>query len=81
MDYKTWFAIEKPIENKITCDGCERSLNRASNSIDYRLKLSNEKIPCDGGAVTDMMIYPIIERTAYFCGLGCLRKWLTSNVD
>lgn len=62
--------------SEIKCDGCDIDLSKTGNSIDYRLGLYNERLPCGIGAVTDMMIYPIIERNAHFCGLLCLRAWL-----
>lgn len=61
----------------ITCDGCCRDLTYTGNSVDYRLVLGSEAKPIEPGpgAVTDMMIYPPIDRTHYFCGLHCLDKW------
>lgn len=64
----------------ITCDGCGIDLTYTGNSVDYRLRLTSETKghPHDGGAVTDMMIYPAIERDQIFCDLRCLRRWVTS---
>lgn len=64
------------IKQEITCDNCGGYLSKTSNSIDYRLRLSDEMIPCNSGAVTDMMIYPSLkDGDCHFCGLGCLKRW------
>lgn len=64
---------------KVTCDGCGNDISSTGNSIDYRLLLKAEKLPYRSACVTDMMIYPPIERDAHFCGIGCLRVWLDSK--
>lgn len=63
---------------KILCDSCGRDLTTTGNVIDYRLVLANEKKEHHRGltVVTDMMIYPPIDRTYYFCRIECLKKWL-----
>jgi hypothetical protein len=63
-------------DSKITCDGCGRSITKTSNSVDYRLVLKCEAIPCNEGPVTDMMIHPEINQPHHFCGLSCLIKWV-----
>jgi len=60
---------------KTTCDGCQRFLHITDNSIDYRLRLTCERIPLTESWVTDMMRYPIIKEDKHFCSLGCLQKW------
>lgn len=61
---------------KVTCDGCGGDLTTRSNSVDYRLVLGSESKPGYGAsAYTDMMIYPPVDRTYYFCELGCLDQW------
>lgn len=60
----------------IICDACERDITTSGNSIDWRLALINESIPSRGGFVSDMMIYPAIEKNAYFCGLPCFLDWI-----
>ena len=62
---------------KIECDGCGHDLTYTGNSVDYRLVLANESKPTypDINCVTDMMIYPSVERTMYFCRIVCLDKW------
>lgn len=59
---------------KTTCDGCQRFLDVTDNSVDYRLRLTCERIPSTPGAVTDMLKYPIIEKDRHYCSLGCLQK-------
>lgn len=65
-------------EVKITCDNCEMDITYTGNSIDWRINLSNERIPCgpcdENGmmAVTDMMIYPCMKRNYHFCGSDCM---------
>lgn len=61
---------------KILCDSCQANLTQTTNSIDYRLKLSCEVIPCHKGAVTDMMVYPPIDADKHFCSKGCLQKYV-----
>jgi len=63
----------------ITCDSCEKDLTTTGNSIDYRLALKNERIPCRSGPVTCMMKYPALENDVYFCGLNCLYEWIDSK--
>lgn len=62
---------------KIECDGCGHDLTYTGNSADYRLVVSAEEKPTYPGLniVTDMMIYPPIDRVYYFCRLACLDKW------
>ena len=64
---------------KITCDGCQRHLHLTDNSIDYRLRLTCERIPTHRGAVMDMMKYPIIEADRHYCSLGCLQKHIING--
>jgi hypothetical protein len=63
--------------DEIKCDGCDADLTYTANCVDYRLVLGNESKPTypGAGAVTAMGIYPPVERTHHFCGLGCLDHW------
>lgn len=65
----------------ITCDACGRDLTTSGNSINYRLALRSENIPSSGPVVTDMMVYPAIERDAHFCRVECLREWLNREME
>ena len=64
-------------DDTITCDGCGRDITYTGNSVDYRLILASESKPRrgDGSVITDMMIYPDLDRPCHFCGLLCLDKW------
>ena len=64
---------------EITCDACQNNLNYTSNCVDYRLVLKDEQIPSCGGAVTSMMVYPILHGEKHFCGIGCLKVWIYSR--
>ena len=64
------------IISEVTCNNCNRNISKTGNSIDYRLRLSDERIPCHDGAVTDMMLCPSLKNgDCHFCGLGCLKVW------
>ena len=63
------------INTKVICYRCHADLTESNNSINYRLKLKSERMPCHDGAVTDMLIMPQILEHMHFCGLGCLRMW------
>lgn len=64
-------------EIKVTCDYCNQNLTSTSNCIDWRIKISNDQIPCCGEFVTSMMIYePIDGGDKHFCGIGCMKKWV-----
>ncbi|NGX57232.1 MAG: hypothetical protein K940chlam3_00118 [Chlamydiae bacterium] len=60
---------------EIICDSCGKDLSESDNSIDWRIALTNERIPSCGGFVTDMYICPGLKKNCHFCGLGCMRKW------
>ncbi len=64
------------INHKITCDNCNSDLTESSNSVDYRIKLYSQRMPCHDGAVFDMLISPQIPEPMHFCGLGCLSIWV-----
>lgn len=63
---------------EIRCDQCDKDLTYTTNSIDWRLALTNEAKAIKPGiqVVTDMMIYPAIKHNSHFCGLNCLQKWI-----
>ena len=66
---------------QISCDNCKVDLTTTTNSINYRLALVNQRIPCKEGSLTDMMVYPPIQQDAHFCGLGCLKTWLNNKTN
>jgi len=66
--------------NKIYCDACETDLSSTSNSIDWRIVLSSERMPIDNRfPVTDIHIYPPFEGVRHFCTVRCLNKWLNGE--
>lgn len=66
---------------KIICDHCNCDLTTTSNSIGYSIRLINRRIPCEGGMVTDMMMYPSLKHDYDFCGLACLQKCMEKQGD
>ena len=68
------------IKVEIHCDECNEDITHTGNSIDYRIKVCSEVIPCHDGTVTDMMIYPQFASSLHFCSLGCLREWSKKNI-
>lgn len=64
---------------EIKCDSCSMDLSSTTNCVDYRLSLVNDSLPSRSNVVTSMMIYPPIDRDAHFCGINCLKKWLSSK--
>ena len=64
------------IKQEIRCDNCKKDLSLTSNSIDYRLRFSDEIIKSHDSAVTEVKIYPSLkDGDCHFCGLGCLKMW------
>lgn len=63
--------------HNVKCDGCGADITYTGNSVDYRIVLANEGVPIRPGiyAVTDMGIYPSLDHSHHFCGLGCLDHW------
>ena len=66
-------------DNTIRCDHCGDDLTTTTNCVDYRLRLSVERIPSAGGVVTLMNIAPPMDDDKDFCGFACLRQWLENN--
>lgn len=60
---------------EISCDECGEDITTTGNSIDWRLAIINESIPPAGDYVTDMMIYPILNKDMHFCSYRCLKQW------
>lgn len=69
-----------PEFHKITCDQCERDITTTGNSVDYRIILASQPIPSRGGIVTDMMIYPQLDKKRFFCRTSCLKEWVEKHV-
>lgn len=64
--------------HQVICDVCDADITFTGNSIDYRIALTVEPIPNRGGYVTDMMIYPPLDKNRHFCGEACLRLWCSN---
>jgi hypothetical protein len=71
---------------EIKCDQCGEDITYTGNSVDYRLILGFQskdpwylKEGLRGGAVTDMMISPPLNRAYHFCGTSCLAVWAQKN--
>lgn len=60
----------------VICDNCNADLTYTGNCEGYYLVLGNRSKRSKGGFVTAMAIYPPVERTMCFCGLGCLKQWM-----
>lgn len=66
----------------VTCDECGVDLSVTTNVTgDYRIALSNERIPYAGGAGTCMFSRPLLPSEAHFCSGVCLKLWVGKNVD
>ncbi len=72
----------KTIETTITCDACERDISPKITSYphDYILRLTQEDVAICGGATYALMMSPLLERDLYFCGFGCLKKYVTEKL-
>lgn len=66
--------------NNILCDNCKKELNYSFGIAKYRLNLSCNHLPHDGGHVIDVFIYPTLDRDFHFCGLECLKNWLDGYI-
>lgn len=64
---------------RVTCDGCQRDLTETGNSVDYRLVLAPEAVPCSGGFQTMVMRWPPLDRSYHFCRVACLQRWLAED--
>lgn len=60
------------------CDYCKKDLTETGNCIDYRLKLTSEKMNPKGDFLTLMNILPPINQDMYFCGVECLKSWIVA---
>lgn len=65
-----------PKEIKILCDNCNRDLTYSRGGYDHCLILSDRKYGPDSCWVTGYYMEPEIDGDKYFCGKGCLKRWL-----
>lgn len=68
-------------KRSVICENCSRDLTYTGNSIAWSLRLTNRSIPIDPESicVSDMLIYPCLEKDLDFCGMGCLTKWMVKE--
>lgn len=78
LDYK-YGAKQMSELIKIFCDNCSNEITYSYGCQNYCLKLSNHTMPNYSSITCDIMIYPPIDSTKHFCGLGCLKKWLEAK--
>lgn len=64
------------MSNKILCDYCNQDLTYSYGRFDHCLILKDRKYGPNSDAIIDCYICPIIDEDKYFCGKGCLKKWL-----
>lgn len=66
-------------QESVTCDGCGKDITTTGNCVDYRLALVVESIPCGRNMVTLLHVTPPLNRDHHFCGVGCLKNWITKG--
>lgn len=64
---------------EITCDYCKKDISETDSMPAYRIVLQCEQIPHNTDFIYSAMVYPPIDHTMHFCGLGCLKKWLIND--
>ena len=67
-------------KTEITCDSCERKIERQIGYSTHFLSLSNMYMSPGGGVSYDVMELPILDDDLYFCGIGCLKNWINKNI-
>ncbi len=59
------------------CTFCCQDISHGNQVYDGILKLSDCPLsPKGGGVVLDICIQPQLGKDHFFCGMGCLKKWL-----
>lgn len=59
------------------CEACKQDLSTTEGIMAWRLHLGSEPIPMQAGCATvDVYVHPHIDKDCYFCGFGCLKKWV-----
>ena len=61
---------------KIFCDNCECDLTYSGGSYDHCLCLSDRHYGPDSDVIIDVYIHPLLDHEKFFCGFGCLEKWM-----
>lgn len=65
---------------KVLCDFCKKDISLTGNSVDWRIRLDNQEVPCYDGPVTDALIYPSLSRGYDFCGVACLKNFINHEL-
>lgn len=60
---------------KITCNACENDLTYTANYLDYRIRVTCEKMPTKA-LVNDVMFPAPFDVDLHFCSKGCLQKYM-----
>ena len=63
-------------EIKIICDNCNRDLTYSMGGYDHCLMLKDRKFGPNSSIVLDYYMNPLLESDKFFCGFGCLKKWI-----
>lgn len=68
-----------PLSQTITCDNCEKDITKTGAMPTFRLKLSSEALPQEGGITFAVVVYPLLDGDKYFCDRICLVEWLEQS--
>lgn len=68
------------IHSQVTCDGCEADITSTYNDGDTRLVLAAEYMQLSGNTSTAISPRREIYRPHHFCGLRCMRDWVTAKI-
>jgi hypothetical protein len=66
---------------KILCDNCDADLTYSRGGYDHCLCLKNRHFGPDSSAVVDYYMYPLLDADVFFCGFGCLEKWMEKRKE
>ena len=62
--------------SKILCNQCTGDLTYSMGGYDHCLTLKDRCYGPEGSAVSDYYMVPCLEEDKFFCGFGCLKKWI-----
>ncbi len=64
------------------CSFCGEDLRKLNRSItDYCLLLRAAELPNTTGVSIDVFVVPPIDKDHWFCGMGCLSKWIDKQKE
>lgn len=65
----------------INCDNCSIDLSHDNGADVYMIKLKNQQLAHGGGDMRyDIMIYPPLDRDYHFCGIECLKDFVSTKL-